>query len=324
MTPHMLHGTLLRALNKAQETGFIVWSDMMCHYDSVLMVTLVCFARLGEAYWTGQIDSMRQVSRTERWTLDLLCSLESSTAPQMQHLRNTFMWYVLQDSCTFGQSIDAMIHPFAARDGELDKYHCEKRTVTRRYSTDCTCERHPLESIVGCVRVAHCQRHTDKEWKADNVEACVVHSLLRDSSVNMECRSKVRGTSIDCEGKFRNTLCSVQLGPLLVCAIDVNFQPSWKFQMRIANHEFTLVGLVLWANNHYVCHYRTDIANDSAWWKYDDIAKPNRIRRIHVDDLKNHNSRRAFVRGLWYINTQARGQPVQVDLSALLQQANGK
>ena len=323
LQPLELHATLVRAHHKAITRGFVKWSDNMCHFDSVLLLNLTSFGQLGPDYWKSATGERRELSRTETWVLDLLCSYEASSESQMQYLRNVYMWHALEDSRTFGEYVDAMVHAFNAPDDQLDQYHCTRRSYARVFKVACTCAGHPLAKMEGCIRVAASMRHDDESWSSVNLEDCILHSLLADTNLSMRCRSSVPGTTQRCAGEFRNQKVQILIPAFLVVAIDVGFVPKLQLECTIGSAVYHLMGMCLYAASHYICRFRTTASNDE-WFIYDDNAKPGRHnpegKRV-IPDIDNNplanpacfGSRSWFVRGLWFVNITSKGQSVVFD-----------
>ena len=321
--PQTLSTNIRNAFQRALVGGFLVWSDNMCHFDSVLMLNMVAFDILGVEYWRDADGNARELSRTERWSCDLLCSYTGADATQMQHLRNVFMWHALEASGQYGSYVDAMVHAFAAPDDVLDKYHSIERVLVREHSAPCTCSGHPTTTIQGCVQIRKTTRHDDQVWQTVDLEQCIKHGLMEDFNVDMTCQSSVQGVpGIHCEGRYRNVAVRITMPALLVVAVDVGFAPTLKLMCTIGTYSYYLVGLCLFRANHYICRFRRSTSS-SDWFVYDDNAKPGghnpegaRVIASKSNPLDNpvvHHGAPWFVRGLWFVQTQSHGQPVNFD-----------
>lgn len=313
-----LHTAIQDNLNYAMDHGFIKWSNNMCHFDTHLLLNMVCYAHIGADYWVGPGGHTRGLSRTERWTCDLMCSYRTSTDEQMMHLRDVYMWSVLEESSTFGDYVDAMVHSYTALE-ENDMHHSVHRSFNRQFLVPCTCEGHPTTWTEGCLRVAVQMLHDDRTWEETDIESCIWHSLVSDTKVNIHCQSSVPGENgVRCKGKFRNTLARMTLGALLVVAIEVGFKPTLALRVKIGQHVYNLMGMALWGGSHYIAQFRTDAASNQ-WFVYDDNAKrtpDNPTRRCIIPVRKNplanpavHGGIQWCVRGLWFVNVLCGGKP---------------
>ena len=91
LKPQEMHERLHAVLGSVLQSGFIKWSDNMCHFDAPFAVKLACLVAVGPGYWKTPIGTERRaLSRTEQWDVDLLCSVQTNTEEQVQHLRNMY------------------------------------------------------------------------------------------------------------------------------------------------------------------------------------------------------------------------------------------
>jgi hypothetical protein len=318
----MIQNAMHHAIGKGQ---LLKWSDMMCHYDSVLALTLASYYVLGSTYWEKESTTMgerREVSTSEKWTLDLLFSSISSSEVDMIQLRNAIMWPALATG-TYGQSVDAMVHPYYAGDGERDAYHAVQRTVEYEDSAPCTClSRREVHTTSGCVLLLRDSHFKGKKSSLKDIEA----ATLAGFRANIECTIKCRQESSRADKESAKELClgetvmklkELKLGPLLVCALEPGHGHKLALTMALGGERYHLVGVCIHIPGHYVSRWRIGLGADAEWYDYDDCGGKARVTRFVGSVLvqpQSFGGKKGTVRGAWYVNVASNGKPVSLKL----------
>ena len=337
LRPMELHTRLRAVLNGISISGFIKWSDNMCHFDHPLAVKLACLVAVGSKYWQGADASgvtCRPLSRTERWDVDLMCSVSTNTEDQVQHLRNVYMWHFMDPFGFFGKPFDAMQHPAVCNDGDTDGWHSVLSSYTRKWDIMCMCTMKDVavfDSTDGIVRIIRTQLVGAKHMQATNVQDAVLFTLAgQRTQPKHKCHQHLQGVARStCVGMYTNTLVNLRLGPIVVVAVEAqsSYLPEVTATIVIGKHTFSLIGMVLRCPGHYVARFWSAV--DGLWYDYNDIAtsKKNRITPTPKAALKlsnpaNFRGASYPVTGLWYVDKNWDGEFKYVSSKELAQQVD--
>ena len=337
LRPMELHCRLRAVLNGISISGFIKWNDNMCHFDHPLAVKLACLVAVGSTYWQDSAaskDKCRPLSRTERWDVDLMCSVSTNTEDQMQHLRNVYMWHFMDPFGFFGKPFDAMQHPAVCNDTDNDGLHSVLSSYTRKWDVMCMCDMKDaseFDSTDGVVRIIRTQLVGGNHMQATNVQDAVLFTLAgQRTQPKHKCHQHLRGVARStCVGMYTNTLVKLRLGPIVVVAVEAqsSYLPDVTPTIVIGKHTFSLIGMVLRCPGHYVARFWSAV--DSLWYDYNDIAtsKKNRVTPTPkaAQKLSNPASFRGAsypVTGLWYADKSWDGEFKYVSSKELAQQVD--
>ena len=316
----MIQNAMHHAIGKGQ---LLRWSDMMCHYDSVLALTLASYYVLGSTYWDKNSSKVerREVSTSEKWTLDLLMSSITTTEVDMMQLRNAIMWPALTPG-TFGKCVDAMVHPYYAGDGDLDAYHAVQRTVEYEDSVPCQCSSsRDVHKTSGCVLLLRDSHFKGKKSSLKDIEAATLAGFQANIECTMKCRQELKGAGKQsakkvCPGETVMKLKELKVGPLLVCALEPGVDHKLALTMALGGHRYDLVGVCIHIPGHYISRWRIGLGTDALWYDYDDCGGNNRITRFEGSVLKQPQTvggKKGTVRGAWYVNVGS-SEPVVLAL----------
>jgi hypothetical protein len=306
----MIQSAMHHAIGNGQ---LLRWSDAMCHYDSVLALTLASYYVLGSTYWDKNSSTTverRDVSTSEKWTLDLLMSSNTTTEVDMMQLRNAIMWQALTPG-TYGKCVDAMVHPFYAGDGELDAYHAMQRTVEYEDSVPCQClSTREVHKTSGCVLLLRDSHYKGKKSSLKEIEAATLAGFQANIECTIKCRQELKRADKQsakevCPGETVMKLKELKLGPLLVCALEPGVGHKLALTMALGGHRYDLVGVCIHVPGHYVSRWRTGLGADALWYDYDDCGGKRRVTRFEGSVLKQPQTvggRKGTVRGAWYVN----------------------
>jgi hypothetical protein len=337
LRPMELHTRLRAVLNGISISGFIKWSDNMCHFDHPLAVKLACLVAVGSTYWRGSDVSggtCRPLSRTERWDVDLMCSVSTNTEDQVQHLRNVYMWHFMDPFGFFGKPFDAMQHPAVCNDVDTDGWHSVQSSYTRKWEVQCMCDMKDaseFDSTDGIVRIIRTQLVGANHMQATNVQDAVVLTLAgQRTQPKHKCHQHVRGVARStCVGMYTNTLVKLRLGPIVVVAVEAqsSYLPDVTPTIVIGKHTFSLIGMVLRCPGHYVARFWSAV--DNLWYDYNDIAttKKNRVTptpkaALRLSNPASFRGASYPVTGLWYADKNWDGEFKYVSSKDLAQQVD--
>ena len=317
MTATQIHECLAGLLAETIASGmFLTWNDNFCHFDSVLMLNLVAYCRLGMTYWTSGSDdgSLRPGSYHERQMVDLLCAFSANRADtQRKALRNTYMWEVLSHDPNegipyYGGFADAMMHAYVAG-CKADEYHGVKIRPSIRTLKPCQCRdgsTRSNEDLRGCLAVS------TAETLAEAYKNAVLAKHNR--TTNTKCAYSVpKSTSYPtrsrrCTGEYTATVESVMVGAFLCIDVElgyiVNVANETALLLGPLKLEYNLVGVALWDGGHYKCRFVVD----NVWYEYNDLGHGNGTT-VKVVPNPHSVPRSWHVRGLWYARTSGNCQP---------------
>ena len=314
MTPAAIHECLVGLLAETISSGmFLTWNDNFCHFDSVLMLNLVAYCRLGMAYWTNADGTTRAVSYPERCTVDLLCAFSANIGDTVRKaLRNNYMWEVLSHDPNegipcYGGLVDAMLHAYVAG-CKADEYHGVKIRPSVVTHKPCQCRDGIArfnEELKGCIAVHRAETlavafHNAVLLGRTGAKSNCKLSIPNDKSTRPRTRTRI------CDGKYSASVESVMLGALLCIDVELHYVVNVESAMvlLLGPLEYNLVGVALWDGGHYKCRFVVD----SVWYEYNDLGHGNGttvkvVRNPHIVPRSWH------VRGLWYARTSGNCQP---------------
>ena len=336
LTPTQIHAALVTLLGTAMaHRTFVKWSDNMCHFDTVLMLNLVCYCVLGVQHWEqrGGTDA-RAVSYNDRCILDLLCSLTSASEADRMALRNEFMWEAMSGNETYGKFADAMMHMCVAH-CKADEYHAVKTTYTTVQRTACTCregQQATSTQLQGCVTVSAMTQRGGRTLNAHTLDVALRNAWAPLSGERLRCgqevpRTSARAAKVRCSGVLDRSVQSIQVGALLCLGVEPGLALNMGTVLEVGTLQYELVGLCLWSGAHYKCQFRLGTTgtpifaeyDGTQWWEYDDLPSRGEPHIRTVDDpfatgVYISSNKRWKVRGLWYTHTGSAGQPVETQV----------
>ena len=314
MSPAGIHACLAGLLAETITSGqFLSWNDNFCHFDTVLMLTLVAYCTLGMAYWTDGSDdgTQRAVSYHERRMVDLLCAFKSNSADRVRKaLRNTYMWEVLShdpnEEPYYGGVTDAMMHTYVAG-CKADEYHGVKIRPSIRTLKPCQCRdgiTRSNEDLRGCLAVrtaktlAEAYRNAVLAKHNRTTKTRCLYSIPKGASSRTRTRR--------CFGEYTATVESVMMGAFLCIDVELGYVVNVEKEivLLLGPLEYNLVGMALWDRVHYKCRFVVD----NVWYEYNDTGHGNGTYVMVVRNPYNVPSSWQ-VRGLWYARTSGNCQP---------------
>jgi hypothetical protein len=335
--PEEMHRRLHTVLDGVVQSGFIKWSDNMCHFDSQFAVKLACLVAVGPGYWKTPIGTERRaLSRTEQWDVDLLCSVQTNTEEQVQHLRNMYMWHFMSPFGRYGKPFDAMQHPAVCSDDDKDGWHAVQSAYVRKSTTMCNCTSKNITShdvMDGVIRVVRTQVVDGVHMQASNVQDAVLFALAgQRPKQNYSCRLSVQGCAGSrCVGVYTDTLVTIRFGAIVVVALEAqgDYAPDVTPTLVLGNHTLFLVGMVLRTPGHYVARFWSVV--DNKWYDYNDLTthKVTRVSATPEKDVKLSNPARFRgnlypITGLWYVDKSWIGSLKYVTLAELSREVHAK
>jgi hypothetical protein len=334
LKPQEMHERLHAVLGSVLQSGFIKWSDNMCHFDAPFAVKLACVVAVGPGYWKTPIGTeRRELSRTEQWDVDLLCSVQTNTERQVQHLRNMYMWHFMSPFGLFGKPFDAMQHPAVCSDDDKDGWHAVQSAYIRKSTTMCICTSKNITShavVDGVIRVVRTQVVDGEHMQASNVQDAVLFALAgQRPKRNYSCAQAVEGhAGSRCVGVYTDTLVTIRFGPIVVVALEAqgDFAPDVTPTLVLGNYTLFLVGMVLRTPGHYVARFWSLV--DNKWYDYNDLTT-YRVSATPDKDVKLSNPARFRgnlypITGLWYVDKSWSGSLKYVTLAELSRQVHAK
>ena len=322
MTPTEIHNRLLVVLKQTLSSlHFLEWNSNFCHFDSVLILQLVSYCKLGAAYWEKKDSkTTRAQSHHERQQLNLLLTFGNYAADQMKALRNKWMWEALnkdpQAGPVYGERVDALVHMYPAG-CPADEYHSVEIHRNRLFRVVCTDHGVPSSEMSGCLKAERETRRVDKGvyrlLQVHTLQDAVRNAFKHNTGNGFRCKQRITGVkNSQCPGEFSVSVVTATVGALLCIDLEPPFSVDLRLhterELHVGTLCYSLSGMALWNGGHYTSRFRVVKEDVDVWYEYDDLKPTPNITILHDPFLYESGW---APRALWYTRTSDRSQPME-------------